>query len=138
MIEKNDEAKRTVSPTGITLVYFAHCSSQLVNNFLWANWNSGLDNSVVLSNSFSTVIQRNDEATVQSLACLRDVLKATRERIIEDTYDVQNVFNDLSVHTFLPDRTTNPDFWSARPEPNYTGQIVEFCTKDVVITLRPV
>jgi len=137
VIEKNDEGKRKICNNGVTLVYFPHCSSQLVNNFIWANWNTSIHSCIVLSNSFSAVINRNSETTVASLACLRDIAKIVEESPVVDSYEIDSVFNDLSVHTFPTGNIVDLNFWQPRPEPNYEGETIEFCQKEVSVKLRP-
>lgn len=46
----------------LSLFYFPHCPKQLVNNFLWKNWNeSNLENIILICNSFDKLIRNTPE-----------------------------------------------------------------------------
>ena len=52
-----------------SLVFLPHCPRQLTNNLLWSNWSPGrLLNLVLVSNSFSTTLERNTERSIDTSA----------------------------------------------------------------------
>ena len=47
VIPKNEEGKRIIRDCP-TLVFMPHCSKQLTNNFLYANWSNKINNCILL------------------------------------------------------------------------------------------
>ena len=68
LLLENEEAKRKLSENLVSLVFFPHCPKQLINNFLWANWNNNLKNCIIISNSFSKILQDCTEKTIKASA----------------------------------------------------------------------
>ncbi|XP_014475233.1 PREDICTED: SRR1-like protein [Dinoponera quadriceps] len=129
IIETNEEGKRVVRAETTTLVYMPHCSRQLTNNFLYANWGNRLSNCVLLANSFSGIIDDHLHGDVSDttgyILRIRPYVTETR---LENSFSYGEVFNDLSIHIF-PERDllrVPPDFWDSREEPRYSTDEVEF------------
>ncbi|XP_032681523.1 SRR1-like protein isoform X2 [Odontomachus brunneus] len=129
IIETNEEGKRVVRDEITTLVFMPHCSKQLTNNFLYANWGSGLSNCILFANSFTKII--ND--------CLRrEILETTgyilriqpyvTEIPLENSFVHETVFNDLSIHIFIKQDLlrASSDFWDFREEPRYSLDEIKF------------
>ncbi|KAH8295318.1 hypothetical protein KR018_009943 [Drosophila ironensis] len=80
-----------------TLYYLPHCPYALMHNILWFNWQrETLPNVLLISNSFEmlTMARRNHEDHITR------IVDHCTETPLEDDYEHQNVFNDLSLHTF--------------------------------------
>lgn len=123
IIEINEEGKRVVRDETTTLVYMPHCSKQLTNNFLYANWGGGLSNCILLANSFSQIIDnclRRD--ILETAGYMLRIRPYVTEIQLENSFVYENVFNDLSIHIFTKrDLLQVPsNFWSSREEPRYS------------------
>ncbi|XP_043653703.1 SRR1-like protein [Drosophila teissieri] len=80
-----------------TLYYLPHCPYALMHNILWSNWKrETLPNVFLISNSFEmlTMTPRNRDDHITR------IVEHCTETPLEDDYEHQNVFNDLSLHTF--------------------------------------
>lgn len=129
IIETNEEGKRVVRDEATTLVYMPHCSRQLTNNFLYANWGCGLSNCILLANSFAGIIDNCLRRDISDTAgyTLR-IRPYVTEIPLENSFVHQEVFNDLSIHIFAKRDLLKvpPDFWNSREEPRYSTDEVEF------------
>lgn len=135
VLEHNDEGKTRIPASGNTLIFFPHVPNQLVNNFLWANWNPALRNCVIISNTFSVVVDRYFSKP-DHLSFMRRILSYCEEKPIENTYPIEFAFNDLAVHSFLAIENTEPNFWQTYSEPFYEDSAVEYFVKDLVILMK--
>ncbi|KAL6423682.1 hypothetical protein ACFW04_010291 [Cataglyphis niger] len=129
IIETNEEGKRIVHRDKMTLVYMPHCSRQLTNNFLYANWGDGLSNCVLLANSFSGIVDNCLHRDVLSMAgYILRIRPYVTEIQLENSFAYEEVFNDLSIHIFTKqDLLKIPaHFWNSREEPQYLTDDVEF------------
>ncbi|EDW81041.1 uncharacterized protein Dwil_GK11843 [Drosophila willistoni] len=100
----------------VTLYYLPHCPYALMNNLLWSNWHrEKLQNVLLICNSFEMLtlnqrVSRDDHINRITKHCL--------ETQLEDDYEHQNVFNDLSLHIFPTVRLpleTDTKFWTRCP-----------------------
>lgn len=129
VIQENEEGKHVIANGKITLAFLPHCPKQLVNNFLWANWNPRLRNCIIISNSFSKIVERNtNKALSESANYILKLFDHCEEIRLKDTYDHQNVFNDTSIHYF----SGCEEVLSKSPgeEPRYTEKDIEFIGKE--------
>lgn len=131
VIETNEEGKRVIQRDRTTLVYMPHCSRQLTNNFLYANWGDGLSDCILLANSLSRTIDdclyRDVLITAGYILRIRPYVTEIR---LENSFAYEEVFNDLNIHIFTKqDLLKVPkDFWSFKEEPQYLTKDVEFIT----------
>lgn len=131
VIETNEEGKRVVRDKITTLVYMPHCSRQLMNNFLYANWGDGLCNCILLANSFAGIIDnclhRDILNTASYILRIRPYVTEIR---LDNTFVYEEVFSDLNIHIFTRENLLNvpSDFWNSREEPRYLKQELEFIT----------
>lgn len=131
IIETNEEGKRVVRDETTTLVYMPHCSRQLTNNFLYANWGRGLSNCILLANSFSGIIDNCLHRDILDTAgYMLRVRPYVTEIRLENSFLHEEVFNDLSIHIFTKQDLLQvpPNFWNSREEPRYLTDEVEFIT----------
>ncbi|KAL0269776.1 UNVERIFIED_CONTAM: hypothetical protein PYX00_007396 [Menopon gallinae] len=101
VIQNNEEGKHVIDDGKVTLAFLPHCPKQLVNNFLWANWNPRLRNCIIISNSFSKIVESNTKKTLSDSAnYILKLFDHCEEILVKDSYDHPNVFNDTSIHYF--------------------------------------
>merc|ERR1711962_1090331 len=108
--EKNKKCK--IRLENKTLVFLPHCPKELTNNLLYANLKStiqngaSLHNLVLISNSLSSVLLRTPAYKVEKSAnVIKFVSEAglVTETKICNSFKFNDIFNDMSLHTF-----TNP------------------------------
>ncbi|XP_070153630.1 SRR1-like protein [Polyergus mexicanus] len=129
IIEANEEGKRIIHRDKTTLVYMPHCSRQLTNNFLYANWGVGLSNCVLLANSFSGIVDNCLSRDALNMAgYILRIRPYVTEIQLENSFAHEEAFNDLSIHIFIKQDLlkTPADFWNSREEPQYLTDDVEF------------
>ncbi|XP_025158951.1 SRR1-like protein isoform X2 [Harpegnathos saltator] len=129
IIETNEEGKRIVRDETTTLVYMPHCSRQLMNNFLYANWGDGLSNCILFANSFSRIINSCSRRIILDTAgYMLRIRPYVTELQLENSFVHEEVFNDLNIHIFTKQDLLKipPDFWDSREEPRYLTDEVEF------------
>ncbi|XP_071566824.1 SRR1-like protein isoform X1 [Temnothorax nylanderi] len=131
VIETNEEGKRVVQRDRTTLVYMPHCSRQLTNNFLYANWGDGLSGCILLANSLSATVddclRRDVLNTAGYILRIRPYVTEIR---LENSFVYEEVFNDLNIHIFTRQELLKvpQDFWRSKEEPRYLTRDVEFVT----------
>ncbi|KAG5331490.1 SRR1L protein, partial [Acromyrmex heyeri] len=131
VIETNEEGKRVVQRDRITLVYMPHCSRQLTNNFLYANWGDGLSSCILLANSLSDTIDNFLHKDVLNTASyILRIRPYVTEIRLENSFVYEEVFNDLNIHIFTKQNLLKvpADFWNTKEEPQYLTKDVEFVT----------
>ncbi|XP_078032670.1 SRR1-like protein [Augochlora pura] len=126
----NEEGKRIVNDK-VTLVYMPHCSMHLTNNFLYANWSEKLCKCILLTNSFSTVV--NNLTTTNRSTDVDYIVRIqpyTTEITLRNNFFYEEAFNDLNLHIFLEqDISTAPkSFWNKKKEPCYQYTTVDYFT----------
>lgn len=133
IIERNEEGKRVVQ-NKTTLVFMPHCSYELTNNFLYANWGNGLNNCILLANSFEEVTQgfmtSHLRKYMEEVHYLLDIAPYVTEIKLENSFEYSFVFNTLSIHIFSKENLLKvpTDFWKNREEPQYSyvnGDFIE-------------
>ncbi|KZC05999.1 SRR1-like protein [Dufourea novaeangliae] len=127
----NEEGKRVIQDN-ITLVYMPHCSIHLINNFLYANWTKKLNKCILLTNSFTVVVD-NLIGTNKMSARIDYILRIrpyVTEIALENNFICEEAFNDLNIHIFLEkDIDAVPkSFWIDRVEPCYLHTTIDYFT----------
>uniref|UniRef100_A0A1B0C3F2 SRR1-like domain-containing protein n=1 Tax=Glossina palpalis gambiensis TaxID=67801 RepID=A0A1B0C3F2_9MUSC len=106
-----------------TLFYLPHCPNCLTNNLLWRNWRrKHLKNIILINNSFESLSCSKPERLLRlDSNYILDIMSYAVELPLEDDYEVNNVFNDLSVHIFplanLPQEGS--EVWQEKEPPAY-------------------
>nr|CAD7574733.1 unnamed protein product [Timema californicum] len=135
----NEEGKHTIDKNEVTLTYLPHCSKQLINNFLWANWGLGLKDCIIFGNSFSKIIDTQLKSTLKSSACyILDIFPYTEEISIANSFKYTDIFNDLAISVFPIKKLSSVkrDFWVPRENPKYCDSDTEFITAKFVSALN--
>jgi hypothetical protein len=130
VIETNEEGKRVIQDK-TTLVYMPHCSRQLTNNFLYANWGNRLSNCILFTNSFSEIIDRCLHKDILDTAgYILRIQPYVTEIPLDNSFIYEEVFNDLTLHIFTQNDLLKvpSDFWNFREEPQYLTDKIEFIT----------
>ncbi|ALC46770.1 CG7988, partial [Drosophila busckii] len=99
-----------------TLYYLPHCPYALMHNVLWSNWSiNNLSNVLLISNSFDSLVTNRIKSKQSPDDLIARITPKCTEITLEDDYEQQNVFNDLSLHSFphqkLPEQTDTL-FWT--------------------------
>lgn len=131
IIETNEEGKRVIQRDKTTLVFMPHCSRQLTNNFLYANWGDELSGCILLANSFSMTVNNSLHRDIlNSAGYILRILPYVTEIRLENSFVYEEVFSNLNIHIFTKqDLLKVPaDFWSFKEEPRYLTKDVEFVT----------
>lgn len=146
IIERNEEGKRVLHRDRTTLVFMPHCPRELMNNFLYANWGERLSNCILLSNSFSKIIDDVNCLREETLIRLVNyiyriqpcVTEIQLDNLITDEHgcSYQYAFNSMSIHIFpKKDLLKVPtDFWNCREEPQYLnckGEMIQCKYKNI-------
>lgn len=139
LIPENEEGKHTIRTDGHTIVFMPHCPKQLVNNFLWKNWGTGLKNCILICNSFTKLIETQPHKLLnESVPFILNISSYVKEYNLINSFKFNNVFNDTSIHLF-PEKGLNfitENFWAAGvEEPKYTDD-VELVSKEIIEKLR--
>lgn len=116
---------------GPTLVYAPHCPKQLINNFLWRNWNAeALNQLIYIGNSFSNLINSTPSRFLATDAAFIVQLQPHCVEIeLVNTFKFSDIFNDTSIHRFDAFNELPADFWAtATIEPIYTSDNLELIT----------
>jgi len=112
-----------------TFLFLPHCPKQLSNNLLFSNWSaSALENLVICSNSFQNIIDRNSAKVLAENASF--IVSVTDKNLVNEvplmnTFKYNDVFNDLSVHSFQVPNSLPTDFWKSS-KPVYEPGDTEF------------
>uniref|UniRef100_A0A1A9ZYX6 SRR1-like domain-containing protein n=1 Tax=Glossina pallidipes TaxID=7398 RepID=A0A1A9ZYX6_GLOPL len=106
-----------------TLFYLPHCPNCLTNNLLWRNWRrKHLKNMILINNSFESLSCSKPERLLRlDSNYILDIMSYAVELPLEDDYEVNNVFNDLSVHIFPPANLPQEgsEIWQEKEPPAY-------------------
>lgn len=118
VIESNEEGKRIVD-SHPALVFMPHCSKQLTNNFLYANWSPLIRNCILLGNSWSEIACHTTDASLKQTAYFIYKLKSYVTEIkIKNNFHYSNTFSGTSFHIFTEEKLASlpKDFWDNKPE----------------------
>lgn len=130
-ISQNEEAKRNLLPG--TLVYLPHCSKQLLNNLLWANWDKViLTSCIIISNSIDlTVTSTSNRILNKEAYYVQKISPYVLEKKLPEDFIYNDVFNDMALHTFPIEelKELEENFWERGNEPLYDKNDLEFITK---------
>lgn len=120
--ETNLEGKYNVRTDAVAIFYLPHCPKQLTNNLLWSNWGLRLSNCIIISNSFSNIVDNlSKQQLTKNANYISDILPHTLELAVINSFKYYDVFNDTAIHMFPVNRLSliSEDFWRNRDEPNY-------------------
>ncbi|XP_072383855.1 SRR1-like protein, partial [Diabrotica undecimpunctata] len=132
ILNENLEGKYSINSNKTVLFYMPHCSKQLTNNLIWANWGLNLGHCVVVANSFNKIIESSSTRHVADCAnYITKILPYVFEVAIINTFKYYEVFSDIAVHVFPKMNLVCPDVWKDNQEPGYKQNDVEFITKAV-------
>lgn len=128
VLSENIEGKYRVKGDKSTLFYLPHCSKQLSNNLLWANWGLQLSRCIIIANSFNKIVEGNTKKTNQNIDYILNVSPYMSEFCVINTFKYFDIFNDTAIHVFPPDKLKllSEDFWSYNFEPKYLKNDMEF------------
>ncbi|XP_039283047.1 SRR1-like protein [Nilaparvata lugens] len=128
VIEENEFGKRSIDSA--TLVYLPHCPHELLNNFLWKNWDiTSLRKCVIFGNSIGHFIDNTPVKTKETFKYICRVQCLVKEVSLENQFKFSDVFNDLSVHCISEENATDElecNFFDFDEEPNYDTLPVEY------------
>lgn len=135
----NKEGKYKICDNGTTILYAPHCPKQLMNNFLWKNWEESLSNCIIIGNSFSQIVETNSKRILEEQAAyLLKICPYTKEFDIENNFKFTDTFNDTSIHSFPKENIKDlpSKFWLDKIEPAYISDDIEFITNAVCSELQ--
>ncbi|CAD1474411.1 unnamed protein product, partial [Heterotrigona itama] len=129
VITINEEGKHVIR-NNITLVYMPHCSVHLINNFLYANWSKNLNKCILLTNSFSIIMDNLKKHRPSLIDYIIRIEPYVTEITLRNDFIYEEVFNDLSIHTFFEhDINRIPEnFWNIREKPCYRSTRIDYYT----------
>ncbi|RZF34178.1 hypothetical protein LSTR_LSTR003588 [Laodelphax striatellus] len=127
IIEENEFGKRSIDST--TLVFLPHCPHELLNNFLWKNWDiTSLKKCVIFGNSIGHFIENTPLKTKETFKYICRVQSLVEEVSLDNRFKFSDVFNDLAVHYISEENIDQLpcDFFDFDEEPNYDTLPVEY------------
>ncbi|OXA62604.1 SRR1-like protein [Folsomia candida] len=133
----NEEGRRCVENDLLTLFYLPHCSHQLTNNLLFANWNiEKLKNCVIISNSFANIHNSVPPRILsQSLSFISRAGDICEEFEVKNCFEYSDIFNDTSIHVFSKLNAFHQmnDFWLDCSPPVYLDSdfVKSSCIEDI-------
>ena len=130
VIENNEEGKRTLNNHS-TLLFMPHCTKQLTNNLLYANWSPLIHNCILLGNSWSELECHTTEASLKQSAHFLYKLKPyVTEITLKNNFQYPNTFSGTSLHIFTKQNLDKvpSDFWDNKPDIVYSKNDPEFIT----------
>ncbi|XP_015179375.1 PREDICTED: SRR1-like protein isoform X1 [Polistes dominula] len=132
LIENNEECKRTIS-NNVTFIYMPHCPRQLINNFLYSNWSENLSNCVLVTNSFSDIVEQSLKWHLMTFAkYILRIYPYMTEIKLENDFEFVEVFYATSIHIFSEEKLKqiSADFWLDKETPQYPSKYIEFTPAD--------
>lgn len=106
-----------------------HCTKQLTNNLLFANWSPELYKCILLCNSVSDIISLTPSWNLKSFATyILKIQPYISEVPVINSFENKEAFSSTSFHYFLKTNLVKvPDrFWDDRLEPKYAEDDLEF------------
>lgn len=137
ILKRNLEGKYRNKNCNTTLFLLPHCPKQLSNNLLWANWGLNLSRCLVISNSFTQIVENTPKRfLIKSAEYISNILPYTLELAVINSFKYYNVFNDMAIHVFPMEniRLISTDFWHFNEEPVYSEDDIEFITNKTQFT----
>lgn len=128
VIEENEEGKRVMN-NHTTLIFMPHCSKQLINNFLYANWTPLIHNCILLGNSWSEIECNTTDASLKESAIFIYKLKPfVTEVKLKNNFQYPNTFSGTSLHIFTKEKLNLVDsnFWEDKPKNLYISSDSDF------------
>lgn len=125
----NCEGKWRVTDKETTLFYLPHCSKQLTNNLLWANWGLNLNYCIIIANSFTAIVENTPKKLLNHQGeFITNISPHVVELAIINSFKFFEIFNDTAIHIFpwLNLGILSNDFWHFSQEPHYSDDDVEF------------
>ncbi|KAI4488467.1 hypothetical protein M0802_011573 [Mischocyttarus mexicanus] len=132
VIENNEECKHTIS-NNVTFIYMPHCPRQLINNFLYSNWSENLSNCILLTNSFTDIVEQGLKWHLVTFAnYILRIYPYTTEIKLQNNFEHIEVFYATSFHIFSKQRLNelSRDFWLDKKIPLYPSNYIEFISAD--------
>ncbi|KAJ8678736.1 hypothetical protein QAD02_014523 [Eretmocerus hayati] len=117
VIDQNEEGRRRMNDCS-TLVFMPHCSKQLTNNFLNANWSPSIHNCVLLGNSWSELECNTTNALLkQDVNFVYKLKEYATEINLQNNFHYPNTFSGTSLHIFTEEKlsTVPVGFWETNP-----------------------
>lgn len=131
VLSENCEGKYVVDGCETTVFYLPHCPKQLSNNLLWANWGLGLSKCVIISNSFSSIIENTPTRLMSETGqYISKISPYVTELAVINTFKFFEVFNDTAIHIF-PQKDLifiSEEFWNRDNQIQYSDDDEEFIT----------
>lgn len=125
---------------GTTIVYAPHCPKQLINNFLWKNWNKNkLKELIYIGNSFTNLLNSTPSRFLATDAGYIVAIQSYCEEIsLVNNFKFTDIFNDTSVHRFSKSTLDelSEEFWTNKIEPIYQSDNLELITAKLVEKLQ--
>ncbi|KAL3277205.1 hypothetical protein HHI36_012555 [Cryptolaemus montrouzieri] len=87
-----------------TIFFLPHCSQQLSNNIIWANWGVNLRHCILICNSFSSMIENTPKSFWAEYEHIINIYSHVVELAIANTFKYYDIFNDTSIHVFPPSK----------------------------------
>lgn len=132
ILDYNLEGKYSITNCRTTLFYLPHCPKQLCNNLLWSNWGLQLSHCIIISNSFSKIIELTPKRLLlKSAQYILNISPHVVELAVINNFKYYDIFNDTAIHIFpIQDISLiSDDFWKLNKEPHYSDDDIEFITK---------
>ncbi|XP_044584729.1 SRR1-like protein [Cotesia glomerata] len=132
IIPNNEQAVRPVNDDTLTLFYMPHLFKGLIANCIYANWGADLNNCILVTNSFKTMVDDfnsgigldavDDPGYPEALQLIKKAATLAHEIVLDESFDddqhyMANAFNSTSIHLFTKSRldAVSGDFWAALP-----------------------
>lgn len=130
MIDNNEIGKRKCGDK-LTLFYMPHCFKGLVANVIYANWGIELNNCILLTNSFSEIVDdvvQDNQEIKDSVELIKKINPFTTEFILEDNFDsAPDAFHCTSLHVFSKEKLGEvpDDFWAPLTAPPFNQNDID-------------
>ena len=113
-----------------SLVILPHCPKQMTNNLLYSNWKPELlENLCIIGNSITNIVNNINSNKLSFVNAVVDH-NLLEESSLRNCFKYQDIFNDLSLHTFKVPDNQDSSVWSLT-KPVYSQTDLEFITKKI-------
>ena len=111
-----------------SLVILPHCPKQMTNNLLYSNWNPKLlKNLSIIGNSITNIVSNINSSGLSFVNAVVDQ-NILEETSLKNCFKYQDIFNDLSLHTFNISQNLDSSVWTLS-RPVYNEADLELITK---------